>query len=48
MADKKLIWMATEVDEKIASQFDKISNKHLRSRAKHLEYIILQEIKNDK
>jgi len=45
MTNKKLIWMATEVSEDTAIKFDKIASKNLRSRAKHMEFIIIQEVK---
>lgn len=46
MKIKKLIWMATEVDEQTAREFDKIADKHLRNRARQMEYLIKKEVAN--
>ena len=41
----KVIVFTTDIDEADAKKFDKIAEKNLRSRAAHLEFIVLKEIK---
>ena len=40
----KPVVFSADIEKHIADKFDEIAEKNLRSRAAHLEYIILKEV----
>lgn len=47
MKKEKLINFSTDVPEKIAEKFDRIAEKHFRSRAQQLKFIVLETVRKE-